>query len=155
MEKRKKNQLFLINEPLQVTEFSIENGHFLDVEEIFAISIENKRIIERISGNCQETSKETITCLNLDTDFHEELKKSCLANCNEEFRMHRGSTLPQNLHHHFPEEDVSFLSFFDFKFSDLTDAKLTSLCQILIRDKDVYSRYKYDVGCTNKNFTLI
>ena len=40
-----------------------------------------------------------------------------------------------------------YLSFFvlDFKYSDLTDVELTSLCQILIKDKDVYSRYKYDV----------
>ena len=79
--------------------------------------------------------------MNLDTDFHDEPKGSCLPNCNEEFPVHRGWTLPQNLHHHFSQEEVSFLSFLDFKYSDLTDAELTSLCQILIEDRDDYSKY--------------
>ena len=140
LEEGKRNQLFLINKPLQVAEFLNENCHFLDVEEIFEISIEDKRIIERNSDNCQEANKKTFTPSNLDTDFHEKLKGSCLPNCNEEFPIHRGPTLPQSLHHHFSEEEVSFLSFFDFKYSDLTDAELTSLCQILIKDKDVYTR---------------
>ena len=111
LEEGKKNQLFLINKQLQVAEFLNENCHFLDVDEIFEISIEDKRIIERNSEDCQEASKKTFTPSNLDTDFHEELKGSCLPNCNEEFPIHRGSTLPQNLHHHFSEEEVSFLSF--------------------------------------------
>ena len=144
----------MINKPLQVAEFLNENCHFLDVEEIFENSIEDKRIIERISEDCQEASIKTFTPSHLDTDFHEELKGSCLPNCDEEFPMHRGSTLPQNLHHHFSEEEVSFLSFFDFKYPDLTDAELTSLCQILIKDKDVYSTCKYDVGCTKQNFHI-
>ena len=90
--------------------------------------------------------------MNLDTDFHEELEGSCLSKCNAEIQIQSGSTLPQNLHHHFSEEEVSFLfSFSDFNCSDLTDAELTSPSQILIKDKDVYSRYKYDVGCTKTN----
>ena len=128
LEEGKKSQLFLINKPLQVAEFLNGNCHFLDVEEIFEISIEDKRMYERNSDNCQETSRETFTPFNLDTDFHNKLKGSCLPNCKKEFLIHRGSTLPQNLHHHFSEEEVSFLSFFDFKFSDLADAELTSRC---------------------------
>ena len=151
--KGKGNQLFLINKPLQVAEFFNENCHFLDVEEIFEISIEDKRIIERNSDNCQEAGKKTFTHSNLDTDFPEELKGSCLPKCNEKFPIHRRSALPQILHHHFSEE-VSFLSFFDFKYSDLTDAELTSPCQILIKDKDVYSRHKYGVGCTKQKLHI-
>ena len=86
----------------------------------------------------------------MDTDFHKELKGSYLLICNEEFPIYRGSTLPQNLHHHFSEDELSLLSFFDIKYSDLTDAELMSLCQILIKDKDVYSTYNYDVGCTKQ-----
>ena len=141
MGKGKRNQLFLIIRPLQVAEFLIENCQFLDVEKIFEISIEDKRIIERNSDNCQESSRKTFTLLNLNTDFLDELKRSCLPNCNEDFPTHRGSTLPQQLHHHFSRE-VPFPSFFDFEYSDLTEAELTSLCQILIKDKDVYPRYK-------------
>ena len=88
----------------------------------------------------------------MDTNFHEKLKGLCVPNCNEGFQIHRGSTLPENLHHHFSQDEISFLSSFDFKYSDLTDAELTFLCQILIKDKDVYSRYKYDVGCTKQKF---
>ena len=127
LEKRKRNQLFFINRPLQVAEFLNENCHFLDVEEIFEISYEDKRRIERISDNCQEASKKTFTPSNLDADFHEELKGSCLSNCNEEFPVHRGSTLPQILHHHFSKEEVSFLSFSYFQYSDLTDADHVSV----------------------------
>ena len=50
---------------------------------------------------------------------------------------------------------TSFLSFFDFKYSDPIDAELTSLCQILIKDKDVFSRYKYKVGCTKQKNHII
>ena len=63
-------------------------------------------------------------------------------------------TLAQNLHPHFSQEEVSFLPFFDFKYSDLTDAELTFLCQFLIKDEKVYSRYKYDVGCTKQKFHI-
>ena len=154
LEKGKKNQLFLITKPLQVAEFVIGSCQFLDVQEIFQISIEEKRINERNSDNCQETSRKTFFPLSSDSDFHEKLKGSCLPNCNEEFPIHRGLTLPQNLQHHFSQEEVSFLSFFDFKYSDLSDTDLTSLCQILIKDKDVYSGYKYDVGCTKQKFYI-
>ena len=92
--------------------------------------------------------------MNSDTDFHEKFKGSYLPNCNEEFPKLRGSTLPENFHQHFSQEEVSFLSLFDFKYSDLTDAELTLLCQILIKDEDVDSRYKYDVGCTKQNFHI-
>ena len=92
--------------------------------------------------------------MNLDTDFHDELNGSCLPNCNEECPIHRVSTLPENLHHHFSQEEVSVFSFFHFKNSDLTHAELTSLCQILIKDKYVYSRYMYDVGCTKQKFHI-
>ena len=132
----------MINKRLQVAEFLIESCQFLDAEEIFEISVEDKRIIEKKSDNCQEVSRKTFSPLNFYTNFHEELKGSCLPNCNEDFLIHRGSTLPENRHHHFSKEEVSFVSFFDFKYSDLIDAQLTSLCQILIKDKDVYSRYK-------------
>ena len=101
LEERKRNQFFLINKSLQVAEILNENCHFLDVEEIFKTSIEDKRIIERNSDNCQEASKKTFTLSNLETDFHEELKGSCLPKCNQKFPIQRGSTLPQNLHHHF------------------------------------------------------
>ena len=94
LETGKRNKLFLINKPLQVAEFLHENCHFLDVEEIFESSIKDKRIIEKNSDNCQEASKKTSTPLNLDTDFHEDLKGSCLPKCNEEFPKHKGSTLP-------------------------------------------------------------
>ena len=77
-EKGKRNQLFMIIKPLQVAEFLIENCQFLGVEEIFEVSIEDKRIIEEKSDNCQEVSRKTFTPLNLDTNFHEELKGSCL-----------------------------------------------------------------------------
>ena len=144
----------MIERPLQVAEFLNENCHFLDLEEIFEISIEDKRIIERNSDNCQKTSKKTFTPSNLDANFHEKLERSCQPNCKEELPIHRGSMLPQNLHHHFSEEEKSFASFFDFKYSDLTDAELTSLCQNLFKDKDVYSRYKYDVGCTKQKLHI-
>ena len=94
------------------------------------------------------------TPLNLDTDFHEELEGSCLPNCKEEIPIHRVSTFPENLHHHFLQDEISFLSPSDFKYSDLTDGELTSLCQIPITDKDVYSRYKYDIGCTKQKFHI-
>ena len=75
------------------------------------------------------------TPLNFDNGFHEELKGSCLPNCNEEFPIHRWSTLRETFHLHSSKEEVSFLSFFDLKYSDLIDAELTSLCQILVKDK--------------------
>ena len=80
----------MINRPLQVAEFLIENCQFHDVEEIFEISIEDKRIIEKDSHNCQEVSTKRFTPLNLDTDFHEQLKGSCLPNCNEELQYTEG-----------------------------------------------------------------
>ena len=92
--------------------------------------------------------------MNLDTDFHEELKRSFLPNCNEEFSIHRGSTLPGNLHQHFSQEEISLLSSFDFKNLDFTDAEFKSCCQFLIKDNDVFSRYKYDVGCTKQEFHI-
>ena len=88
----KKIDTFLINKPLQVAEFLIENCKILDAEGIFENSIEQKRNIERNSENCQEVSRKTFTPLKLDTDFHEELKGLCLPKCNEEFTIHRGST---------------------------------------------------------------
>ena len=130
----------MINKPLQVADFLIENCQFVDVEEIFEISLEDKRIIEKNSDSCQGVSRKTFTPLNLDTDFHEELEGSCLTNCNKEFSIHRGLTLPENLHHHFSQGEISLVSSFDFKYLDLTDAELTSLFQTLIKDKDVYSR---------------
>ena len=90
--------------------------------------------------------------MNLDTDFHGEIKRSCLPKCNEVFPIHRESTLPQNLHHQFSQAEVSFPSTFDFKYLDFTDAELTSLCQILVEDKDVFSRSKYDVARTKQKF---
>ena len=74
LEEGKRNQLFLIKKPLQVAEFLNENCQFLDVEENFEISIEDKRIIERNSEDCQEASKKTCTSSNLDTDFMKNLK---------------------------------------------------------------------------------
>ena len=47
LEKGKRNQFFLNIGPLQVADFLIENRQFPDVEEIFDISIEDKRIIEK------------------------------------------------------------------------------------------------------------
>ena len=144
------------NKPLQIAEFLFENCQFLDAEEIFEISTEDKRIIKKNSDNCQEVSRKTFTPLKLYTDFHEELKSSCLPKCNEdeELPLHRGSTLPENLHHQFSQGEVSFFSFFHCKYSDLIVAELTSLSQILIRYKDVYSRYRYDVGCTKQKFHI-
>ena len=60
LDEGKRNQLFLIKRPLQVAEFLNENCHFLDVEEIFEISIEDKRKNERNSDNCQPASKKNI-----------------------------------------------------------------------------------------------
>ena len=49
----------MISKPLRVADFLIEKCKFLDVEEIFDISIEDKRIIEKSSHNCQEVSRKT------------------------------------------------------------------------------------------------
>ena len=90
----------MINELLQVAEFLIKNCQFLDAEEIFEISIQDKRIIEKNSDYCQEVSRKTFTSLNLYTNFHEQPKGPCLPKCNEEIPIHRGSTSHENLHHH-------------------------------------------------------
>ena len=42
----------MMNKPFEVAELLFENSQFLDIEEVFELSIEDKRLSQATSDNC-------------------------------------------------------------------------------------------------------
>ncbi len=54
----------------------------------------------------------------------------------------------------FSIEDQKFLNMFDFSDCCISNEEKVKLFHSLCQNKDIYSQYKYDVGCTNRKFHI-
>ena len=85
---------------------------------------------------------------DLETDFTRDAK-SCQPTCDEQF-----PTTREKDYYNQPKELMQYVKEFDFQFSDITDAKMTLLIDMLNDSRDVYSQHKFDVGKIRQKFHL-
>ena len=87
----------------------------------------------------------------LETDFSDDLKdlKPQLETTDENIRP---VELPKEKLNRFDKTDQMFLKRFDFSQADINNKNLNKLLRTLIKNKDVYSQHKYDVGKIKQKF---
>ena len=119
------------------------------------------KILELSAGELVEKSKNED---EIATDFSKEAKRICQPKSKEQFPTFRSAYQVKELTDKFTTNvhaeqithfnKTEFLQKFDFLQTDLTENELFQLANILLKDNDVYSHHKFDIGRTKQQFNI-
>ena len=91
----------------------------------------------------------------LETDFTRD-SKSCQPPCTEQFPILRLKQLNDDLIDYYlqyqSKDNKILIKQFDFPYTDLEDAELVTLIDMIIDSRDVYSQHKFDIGLSKQKF---
>ena len=132
-------------------------------------NIENRPLTDEHIAEIMKLSTGELVekCTNEDeiaTDFSKEAKRICRPKSKEQFPTFRSAYQVKELINKFNTNvhagqnthfnKTEFLQNFDFTQTDLTENELFRLADILLKDNDVYSHLKYDIGRTKQQFNI-
>ena len=118
-------------------------------------SSNNEHYVENEIENC--TNEWTKGQDELGTDFTRD-SKSCQPPCTEHFPILRPKQLNDDLIDYYLQYQSEFnknlIKQFDFRYTDLEDAELVTLIDMIKDSRDVYTQHKFVIGQTKQKFHL-